>query len=70
MHHKRLKEYKNLGYEIKSHENEGASNYLYSIDEYKTPFENDLLSAEKHIFISSPFVSKTGIRRIVSFVNF
>lgn len=68
MYHKRLKEYKNLGYEIKSHENETASNYLYSIDEYKTPFENDLLSAEKHILISSPYLSKNGILSLISLV--
>lgn len=39
-----------------------------SIDEYKTPFENDLLSAEKHILISSPYLSKNGILSLISLV--
>ena len=59
MYHKRLKAYKQIGYDIFS--GTGAqkqtANAIFDIDNYTDIYQNDLLTAEKEIIISSPAIS-------------
>ena len=59
MYHKRLKAYKQIGYDIFS--GTGAqkqtANAIFDIDNYTDIYQNDLLTAEKEIIISSPSIS-------------
>ena len=59
MYHKRLKAYKQIGYDIFS--GTGAqkqtTNAIFDIDTYADIYLNDLLTAEKEIIISSPAIS-------------
>ena len=58
MYNKRLKAYKQIGYDIytgKMHEKE-ASNSIFDIENYKNRYEKDLLSSNKEIIISSPSI--------------
>lgn len=59
MYHKRLRAYKQIGYDIFS--GSGAqkqlANAIFDIDNYSDIYRNDLLAAEKEIIISSPAIS-------------
>lgn len=59
MYHKRLKAYKQIGYNIFS--GTGAQKQtvsaIFDIDNYTDIYQNDMLTAEKEIIISSPAIS-------------
>ncbi len=59
MYHKRLKAYKQIGYDIFSGTGaqKQAANAIFDIDNYNDIYRNDLLIAEKDIIISSPAIS-------------
>ena len=59
MYHKRLKAYKQIGYDIFSGigEPKQTANAIFDIDNYADVYWNDLLTAEKEIIISSPAIS-------------
>lgn len=59
MYHKRLKAYKQIGYDIFSGADaqKQTTNAIFDIDNYADIYQADLLAAEKEIIISSPAVS-------------
>lgn len=59
MYHKRLKAYKQIGYDIFSgiEAQKQTTNTIFDIDNYTDIYQNDLLTAEKEIIISSPAIS-------------
>lgn len=59
MYHKRLKAYKQIGYDIFSGigAQKQTTNAIFDIDTYADIYLNDLLTAEKEIIISSPAIS-------------
>ncbi len=59
MYHKRLKAYKQIGYDIFSETGaqKQTTNAIFDIDNYTDIYQNDLLTAEKEIIISSPSIS-------------
>lgn len=59
MYHKRLKAYKQIGYDIFSGTGtqKQTTNAIFDIDNYADVYRNDLLTAEKEIIISSPAIS-------------
>jgi superfamily II DNA or RNA helicase len=59
MYHKRLKAYKQIGYDIFSATGtqKQTANAIFDIDNYADVYRNDLLTAEKEIIISSPAIS-------------
>lgn len=59
MYHKRLKAYKQIGYDIFSGSStqKQTANAIFDINNYTEVYRNDLLSAEKEIIISSPAIS-------------
>lgn len=71
MYQKRLKGYKHLGYKIKNFSdkaqplNDSENAKIFSKDDYKSNFENDLLCAKNIIVISSPYLSKKETNQFV-----
>ena len=59
MYHKRLKAYKQIGYDIFSETGvqKQTTNAIFDMDTYADIYRNDLLTAEKEIIISSPAIS-------------
>lgn len=59
MYHKRLKAYKQIGYDIFSGSSaqKQTANAIFDINNYTETYRNDLLAAEKEIIISSPAIS-------------
>ncbi|MDE7178689.1 MAG: DEAD/DEAH box helicase family protein [Lachnospiraceae bacterium] len=59
MYHKRLKAYKQIGYDIFSGvgTHKQTAHAIFDIDNYADIYRNDLLAAEKEIIISSPAIS-------------
>lgn len=59
MYHKRLKAYKQIGYDIFSTTGtkKQTANAIFDIDTYADVYRNDLLTAEKEIIISSQAIS-------------
>ena len=59
MYHKRLKAYKQIGYDIFSGTGvqKQTTNAIFDMDTYADIYRNDLLTAEKEIIISSPAIS-------------
>ena len=59
MYHKRLKAYRQIGYNIFSggEAQKQISNAIFDIDNYIDVYQADLLTAEKEIIISSPAIS-------------
>ena len=59
MYHKRLRAYKQIGYDIFSAAGtqKQTANAIFDIDNYADVYQNDLLAAEKEIIISSPVIS-------------
>lgn len=66
MYHKRLKGYKQLGYTVKPQESENENDTqkgtLFSASDYYETFIKDCLSAQKHIYISSPYLIKSAVQ--------
>lgn len=71
MYHKRLKAYKQIGYDILS--GNGAqkqtANAIYDINNYKETYQNDLLAAGKEIIISSPAISVKKVFDIIDLLR-
>ena len=69
MYQNRLKGYKHLGYSIKPNTSENAEvntdSKLYSVEEYKSYFQKDLLSAASKIIICVPYLSKAEVQDFV-----
>lgn len=63
MYHKRLKAYKQIGYDIFSGtgEQKQMTNAIFDINNYKDTYQNDLLAAEKEIVMSSPAISSKKV---------
>ncbi len=59
MYHKRLKAYKQIGYDIFSGSGiqKQDTNAIFDVDNYRDVYRKDLLAAEKEIIISSPAIS-------------
>ena len=67
MYHKRLKAYKQIGYDICAgntveKQNAGA---IYDIDTYAEVYRNDLLTANKEIIIASPVISGPKVEELI-----
>ena len=73
MYTKRLKTYKRMGYSMyvpgPLFESSQNDSFFYDADELEYALENDLLSAQQEILISSPFLSKKGASWLLSFVS-
>ena len=71
MYHKRLKAYKQIGYDIFS--GTGAqkqtANAIFDIDNYGEVYRNDLLTAEKEIIISSPAISGRKVYEMIHILS-
>ena len=67
MYHKRLKAYKQIGYDIFSGTGtqEQTTNAIFNIDNYADVYRNDLLTAEKEIIISSPAISGKKVYEMI-----
>lgn len=67
MYHKRLKAYKQIGYDIFSGTGmqKQAANTIFDIDSYADVYRNDLLAAEKEIIISSPAISSKKVYEMI-----
>ena len=67
MYHKRLKAYKQIGYDIfsKTGMQKQTANAIFDIDSYADVYRNDLLTAEKEILISSPAISGKKVYEII-----
>ncbi len=65
MYQKRLTAYRSVGYKVANSMSELAiSEGIYGDQDYLELFRNDLLSAKKHIMISSPFLQRKKISAI------
>ncbi|MCM1326120.1 MAG: DEAD/DEAH box helicase family protein [Bacteroidales bacterium] len=67
MYHKRLKAYKQIGYNILSGTSvdKQTTNAIFDIDSYLDIYRRDLLTAEKEIIISSPAISGKKVYDII-----
>jgi len=67
MYHKRLKAYKQIGYDIFSGTGtqKQTANAIFDIDNYADVYRNDLLTAEKEIIISSPAISGKKVYEMI-----
>lgn len=67
MYHKRLKAYKQIGYDIFSSTGvqKQTANAIFDIDNYADVYQNDLLMAEKEIIISSPAISGKKVYEMI-----
>ncbi|MDE7248305.1 MAG: restriction endonuclease subunit R, partial [Lachnospiraceae bacterium] len=67
MYHKRLKAYKQIGYDIFSETvtQKQTANAIFDIDNYADVYRNDLLTAEKEIIISSPAISGKKVYEMI-----
>ena len=67
MCHKRLKAYKQIGYDIFSGTGtqKQTANAIFDIDNYADVYRNDLLTAEKEIIISSPAISGKKVYEMI-----
>jgi hypothetical protein len=67
MYHRRLRTYKKIGYEVCSEvvDKQEVSNSIFGSVGYWEVFEKDILSAEKSIVISSPFLSSRKVGWLV-----
>lgn len=68
MYHKRVKEYAELGYIVKSSDNE-TENIIFDTKTYFSKFSEDLYGAVKKIVISAPRLNKSVARKIMNTVD-
>jgi len=68
MYAKRLKAYKQIGYDVCGGlaENKQETNAIFDSESYQPVFQRDLLEARKGIIISSPAISGPKIRSLIS----
>ena len=71
MYHKRLKAYKQIGYDIFSEEvtEKQKANAIFDIDTYKEIYRKDILEAETEIIISSPAISSAKVEEMIRFLK-
>lgn len=71
MYAKRLRAYKQIGYEVSTgiKEEKQTANAIYDGDNYIETFHRDLLEADKNIIISSPVISGTKVYELIRFLN-
>lgn len=74
MYYKRLKAYKQIGYDIYFEDNSSITNNeninaIFDIDTYLKVFQKDLLLAKSEIIISSPAISGKKIEEIVELLK-
>ena len=67
MYHKRLKAYKQIGYDIFSGTGvqKQTANAIFDIDNYADVYRKDLFTAEKEIIISSPAISGRKVNEMI-----
>ncbi|MCD8317202.1 MAG: DEAD/DEAH box helicase family protein [Eggerthellaceae bacterium] len=71
MYHKRLKAYKQIGFDIVS---DACGSFteehtIYSSDDYRQDFDNDLLCASSEVIISSPAISSAKINSLTKLLK-
>lgn len=71
MYAKRLKAYKQIGYEISSgvHIDKQVANAIYDGDNYFETYHKDLLDASKNIIISSPVISGQKVYELINILK-
>ena len=71
MYMKRLKAYKQIGYELSSglKVDKQMVNAIYEGDNYRETFHKDLLHADKNIIISSPAISGQKVYELISMLK-
>lgn len=71
MYMKRLKAYKQIGYELSSglKADKQMVNAIYEGDNYRETFHKDLLDANKNIIISSPAISGQKVYELISMLK-
>lgn len=71
MYAKRLKAYRQIGYEIWSglHCEKQSANAIFDGENYKEIFEKDLLEADKRIVISSPVISGAKVYELIDMLK-
>ena len=71
MYMKRLKAYKQIGYELSSglKADKQIVNAIYGGDNYRETFHKDLLDANKNIIISSPAISGQKVYELISMLK-
>ena len=71
MYYKRLKAYKQIGYDIFSGTGtqKQITNTIFDIDNYTDVYQDDLLTAEKEIIISSPAISSKKVHEIIQYLK-
>ena len=71
MYHRRLRTYKKIGFEVCTEvlDKQNITNSIFSSDNYREPFEKDILSAAKSIVISSPFLSSKSTNWLIDQVD-
>lgn len=75
MYHKRLKAYKQIGYDIYTENvSQEASelqevNAIFDVDTYFDVYQEDLISAKKEIIISSPVISGKKVEEFIHMLN-
>ena len=65
MYHKRLKGYKDIGYEIRADVKSGKHGILYDKTDFKRVFDEDISSAHKNIWIVSPHLAAGRITKFL-----
>ena len=65
MYHKRLKGYKDIGYEIHADIKSCKRGILYNKTDFKRIFDEDILSAHKYILIVSPHLAEGRITKFL-----
>lgn len=71
MYHKRLKAYKQIGYEIypESESCFNETNSIFDIDTYAEVYNQDLLTASKEIILSSPAISGRKVNELLALLS-
>ena len=71
MYSKRLKAYKQIGYEIclGITQSKQTAQAIYDVDNYAAIYKRDLLEVNKEIIISSPVLSASKVNEMISFLK-
>lgn len=69
MYHKRLKGYKDIGYEIRTDVKSGKHGILYNKTDFKRVFDEDVSSSRKDIFIVSPLLVMGRVTKFLRVYN-
>ncbi len=67
----RLRTYKKLGYQVisKPAADKQAVNAIFDGRDYEEPFERDLVEADAEVVISSPYLRRRKVERMISFLK-